>query len=394
MVPLKLTKKQAVRFILLKQGLMGDYKYSNKEGILEFITQAGCIQYDPIDVCGKNAELVLQSRVYGFKKEMLQELLYTERKLVDYFDKNLAIIPVEAWIYFNRYRSYHKEKGRGIKEVNKVSASILSRLEAEGPLCSKDINMKDKVSWYWSDTRLSRAALETLYFRGDLVIHHKKGTVKYYDLADKYIPKEILEAEEPYPQDIEHIKWRILRRISSVGLLWNKPSDAWLNIWEMKSKERKEAFFQLIEEGKILEIDVEGLKDKLYCLSEDLSLLKNAIEKSEFKERTELLAPLDNMLWDRNLIKELFNFHYKWEIYTPAAERKYGYYVLPILHGENFIGRAEIILKKKESLLEIKNIWYEANVSLTSDLRENLHECFLRFMKFNYADKISYITNV
>ena len=107
----ELTKEQARRFILAKQGLLGRYRFSGKAGALCYIRQAGCIQYDPVDVCGKNAELTLQSRVRGFRKSMLQELLYQDRKLVDYADKELSIWPAEDWPYFSPYRVRSRAMG-------------------------------------------------------------------------------------------------------------------------------------------------------------------------------------------------------------------------------------------------------------------------------------------
>ena len=89
------------------------------------------------------------------------------------------------------------------------------------------------------------------------MIHHKKGTRKYYDLAEKQLPAELLNAPDPLPDDIEHQKWRVLRRIGAIGLLWNRPSDAWLNIWNLKSSQRNEVFRELLNDGKILEIKVE-----------------------------------------------------------------------------------------------------------------------------------------
>ena len=96
-----ITKQQARQFILSKQGLTGAYRFIGKEGAYEYVRQAGCIQYDPVDVCGKNAELTLQSRVKGFKKSMLNELLYDDRRLVDYADKELSIWCAEDWRYFS-----------------------------------------------------------------------------------------------------------------------------------------------------------------------------------------------------------------------------------------------------------------------------------------------------
>ena len=105
-----LSNGQARRFMLLKQGLLGKHIFIEKSGALEFVRQAGCIQFDPVDICGKNAELTLQSRVKRFKKEQLYELLYTDRKLFDYPDKQLSIIPVEDWPYFERFRAAARSK--------------------------------------------------------------------------------------------------------------------------------------------------------------------------------------------------------------------------------------------------------------------------------------------
>ena len=107
-----ITRDQAKRFILSKQGLLGKYRFVGKNGAYQYIRQAGCIQYDPVDVCGKNAELTLQSRVRGFTRQMLADLLYQDRLLVDYTDKELAIWPREDWPYFAGYRERSMEHGR------------------------------------------------------------------------------------------------------------------------------------------------------------------------------------------------------------------------------------------------------------------------------------------
>ncbi|WP_291636856.1 crosslink repair DNA glycosylase YcaQ family protein [Clostridium sp.] len=384
----KLTNKQARQFILIKQGLIGEHKFIGENGVCDYIKQAGCIQFDPIDVCGKNAELVLQSRVEGFSKGMLYKLLYKERKLIDYFDKNLSILSIDDWKYFAPMRAFYHQYGRSLDKVNLVEKEIRSIIKERGFASSKDINFNEKVDWSWNPTTLSRAALETMYFRGELIVHHKKGTIKHYALASEHINSEILNACDPNLTQEEHRSWRILRRIGAVGMLWNKPSDALLGIDGLKAANRSNIFKKLLEANKIIEIEIENIPDTFYCLSADRHIIDTVLCNNEFTYRTEFIAALDNMLWDRKLIKKIFNFEYKWEIYTPIVKRKYSYYVLPVLSGDNFIGRIEIVNDRKLKQLIVKNLWLEDYIDDHDRFNENIYECIKRFSKFNECKSI------
>lgn len=391
---IELTNRQARQFLLLKHGLLGEYQFTGKQGVLDFVRQVGCIQFDPIDVCGKNAELVLQSRIKGFNKNMLDELLYQDRFLIDYPDKNLAIMPVEDWPYFERYRQAARQHAKRYPEMEALTEQVWVHIQKHGALSSDDLKLDGNFSWqsaiHWSGgNNTSRSVLEQMYSTGALIIHHKKGTRKYYDIAGKYIHPSLLNAPEPLKDELEHHKWRVLRRIGAVGLLWNRASDAWLNIWGLKAEQRNEVFRQLLDEARIVAIAVEQLKDTLYCRTEDLPLIEAVLQNPEPKFRCELIAPLDNLIWDRRLINQLFGFDYTWEIYTPASKRKFGYYVLPLLYGDSLIGRAEVIAERKSGTLVVKNIWYENGIRLTKQLRTALNRCFQRFALFNGCETIS-----
>ena len=414
-----LTNRQARQFLLRKQGLLGSPRFEGKQGALSYIRQAGCIQFDPVDVCGKNAELVLQSRVKGFTKGMLYELLYEDRSLVDYPDKNLSIWPVEDWPCFERCRGAGGVGGWRLEGLRELEEQTLSWLREHGPASSDDLPLAGELYWHshihWSGnwggkSGAARAALEQLYSTGELVIHHKKGTRKFYDLAEKYLPAELLAAPDPLPDDAAHLRWRILRRIGAVGLLWNRPSDAWLNIWGLKAEQRRDAFSRLLEEEKIAEVRVEGMREILYCLTEDLPLLKEAQEgEIPVTRRCELIAPLDCLLWDRRLIRELFGFDYTWEIYTPQAKRKFGFYVLPLLYGDSFAGRVEAVVKEEgkgsgrraaeksiekaaeTSCLVVKHVWYEDGIRRTKALQTALERCMKRFAAFHGCKRIEWL---
>ena len=132
------------------------------------------------------------------------------------------------------------------------------------------------------------------------------------------------------------------RRVGAVGLLWNRPSDAFLGM-QLKAAQRNRAFGELEAAGRLVPVRVQGLDPALYALAQDLPLLEAVRAGRKFEPRTEFLAPLDAMLWDRKLIEALFGFAYRWEIYTPAEKRSYGHYVLPVLRGERFAGRIEAV---------------------------------------------------
>ena len=387
-----MTREQAGRFILSKQGLLGKYRFAGKEGAYRYIRQAGCIQYDPVDVCGKNAELTLQSRVHGFTKKMLADLLYKDRLLVDYTDKELSVWPSEDWPYFSSYRDRSKTHGAGFPGIPELEEQAVSYIRENGPVSSDTLPIPGKVFWHssmhwsgnWHGTSpAARSVLEQLYTDGVLLIHHKTGSRKFYDLADKYFSRDLLEAGNPCPDEMSFLQWRIRRRIGAVGLLWNRRSDAFLGI-EMTSDRRDEAFEKLEAAGAIRKTAVEGIRSPLYFLTEDLPLaeavLADAVDR---KPRLEFLAPLDPMLWDRKLIEAIWDYRYSWEIYTPAEKRKYGYYVLPMVYGEKMAGRIEAAADRKTETLVVKNIWYEPGIRQTKKLNAAVDAAVGRLAKFN-----------
>jgi len=388
---LTLTNHQARQFMLLKQGLTGEYKFAGKQGVLDFIYQAGCLQFDPIDICGKNAEITLQSRVKGFTKATLYELLYHDRKLFDYPDKQLSIIPIEFWPYFSHFRQAAKDTLIKHPEIAAHFDTVRAYIEKNGAICSDDIKLEGSTKWWsainWSSGgKFLRSVLEQMYSSGDLIVHHKKGARRYYHLAEKHISADILNAPNPLPDEFAQMKWFVLRRIGAVGLLWNSASGAWLNIWGLTTDIRNKIFAELLDEGMITEVAIEGLKNKFYICTTDMPIIDTVLTNPTIKPRCEFIAPLDSFVWDKKLIRTIFDFDYSWEIYTPAVKRKYGVYVLPILYGEQFIGRIEVVCERKTSTLIVKNIWYEDGIKQTKKLEATISACIKRFATFNGAN--------
>lgn len=380
---MRITKSQARKF-LIRYHHLDDDKLIGKKGILEYMQQVRCIQYDPLNVVGFNQDLVLQSRVRGYRPELLKELLYRDFRIVDQWDKNMSICITEDWPYFSRFRLGYSQWCEQHPEIIQM---ILDKIRNGGVVSSASFNLEEKVSWHYGDTRLARAALEGLYYSGKLVIHHKIHTRKYYDLAERHIDPDMIHIEDPNVTDEMFLEWFVLRRMACVGLLWNRPSDAWLGIAPsigkgLRSKERNEAFSRLLADHRITELTIDGLQHPVYMETKSLYLLEEIIYEQSKPDTARILAPLDNMLWDRKLIKELFDFDYRWEVYKPIAERQYGYYVLPVLYGDRLVARFEPIKTHSPTDSFIQNWWWESHIQPSSDMLSAIEQTLKQFSSY------------
>ncbi|MEK5397548.1 winged helix-turn-helix domain-containing protein [Paenibacillus sp. FSL K6-2859] len=392
-----ITKKQARLFLLAHQKLTRGALPAGKLSIYDYVRHVGCIQYDPLNIAGHNHELVLQARVPGFTPEQAQELLYQDRLLFDGWDKNMSIYCTEDWPYFKRRREasalYHQVNEPVMAAVQQVREELIKR----GPLSSLDVEGKDKVDWAWAPARLSRAALESMYFWGEIVVHHRVHTRRYYDFAERLLPHHLLNTKDPNPTDEQFHDWYVLRRIGSIGLLWNKSGDGWLGISGLKSKERAAAIQRLLQSDSLREVLVEGIKLPLYIRSMDALTLEAVIQQESEDAESQsgysfaaVIAPLDNLIWDRELIRQLFGFHYRWEVYKPALEREYGYYVLPLLYNDRFIARFEPVVDKKSQTLNIMNWWWEPGERLIPEMLPALGEALSALSRCVRASKIHF----
>lgn len=379
-----LTNQQARHLLLLRHGLLGAKQYQGKTGTLNYIREVGSLQFDPIDICGRTADLTLLARVKGYQKNYLDELLYSDRQLIDYFDKNLGIYPIEDFQYFHHNKKTMREQRRKIDSIETIRPLIVAAIRKKEYVSANDFDMNQKVDWDWGQNKLSRAALEYLYHSGELMIHHKDNTRKYYTLPERILDDPSLAADQNlFPSQDAFYLWMVQRRISNVGFLWNKASDAWLGIPGFKADNRKNSFTELLTQDALIELTVEGLTDSLYLLKKDHHFLETVLTIDKFVPRLEFIAPLDALIWDRKLISALFDFDYKWEIYTPVSKRLYGHYVLPILYGNRFIGRIELKVKRLEQHLELTNYWLEDGVTLTKSLEKKINTALKGMAVFN-----------
>jgi uncharacterized protein YcaQ len=138
----------------------------------------------------------------------------------------------------------------------------------------------------------------------------------------------------------------------------------------------------------LLHIEVGGLAQPCYIRSQDKATLDSVLRDDDVPLHASIIAPLDNLIWDRRFIEALFDFSYVWEVYKPVAQREYGYYVLPVLYGDRFVARFEPGRDKKREALTIQNWWWEKGVTPSLEMQAALMDCFRLFTTYLGRDKL------
>jgi len=386
---MKQLKEVMSHFLLQYHGLLNPQKMSGKDSIITYLNKVKCIQFDPLSICGRNPDLVLQSRIEEYRQEWLQELLYADRKLLDGWDKMMSLYRVEDWPFFTRLRREMKNSYLNrYSEVAPHLAGYLEEVRHRGPLSSLQFTGKSKVNWAWGSSRLAKAALEGLYYGGDLSIHHREHTRRVYDLTERLLPPDILKRPDPNPGLEDYRKAHILRRIRSAGIGGFSSRDFWFGIAQSNMKEIRKDLTDLLDEGQVYKISIPASKRDWFVPGLEWDEFQRRPEEAAQDSRAVLLAPLDNMMWNRELLEDLFDFSYRWEVYTPAEKRQYGYYVLPILYRGRIVGRCEPVIDRKKRSLTLKNLWLEKETHLNETLIHEMRGMFSRFARFLRATRI------
>ncbi|MCJ7716773.1 MAG: winged helix DNA-binding domain-containing protein [Anaerolineales bacterium] len=389
--PHTISKQTARRLVLTCQGLYPPRSLKGKAGVKKFMDRVRTIQFDPINVVGRNPDLVLQSRVQDFRPQMLDELLYKDRRLVDNWDKMASLSLVEDWPYFSRYRARMQDIfGVPSEVVMSLAPTVLGQIRQEGPQCSLDFKQDEKTDWSWGPTRVSRATLEGLFKMGHLGVHHRVNNRRYFDLVENLFPKDILDTTDPNETLEDYQTWHLLRRITSLGLAHPNAGEQWGGMIGLKSPQRRQIVKQSVERGDLLELEIEEQPGDIFYLGRKDKSLMNNVQKADPIQEAAFIAPLDNLLWDRKTLERIFDFSYMWEVYKPKKKREYGYYVLPVLYGDHFIARLDPEFDKKSRILTIKNWWWEKDISPDKDMKKALQRCLEDFLVYLDANRFKF----
>ncbi|MDE5778389.1 MAG: winged helix DNA-binding domain-containing protein [Lachnospiraceae bacterium] len=389
---MKLYSKEEARHMLCRyHNLDGAEALCGKKGVEKIMQRIHSIQYDPLNVVARNADLVLQARVRDYKESDLYNLLYKEHKLVDGFDKEMCIYDSGDFARFRFVRNeYHKHivptlEHRNQMGVLEILDDVRDFVKEHGMTGTKDISIGEVRESRWGHKKLSSAALDYLFNKGELCVADKRGTQKYFDLTERVLDVKDFQCDQN--MTIENfLEWYIERRIQSIGFLWNKPGGGWQGRFLSEKETRSSILQTLLEKNKINEIQIEGIKESFY-------ISKNFQEYMKYQGSNgyaRFIAPLDNMIWDRKMLEVLFDFTYSWEVYTPVAKRKFGYYVLPVLYNNQFVARFEAEPVRQAGEFVIKNWWWEPGIEPNDNMTEMIiqeMERFAEFLQINNSPK-------
>jgi len=318
-----------------------------------------CIQLDPLDVLGTNADLVALARVPGIAKgDVYRHLL--PGHAFEHFAKERCLLPARAFPHY-RHQAAQTPWWRLGERLERLPPRVLEHVLAEvasrGPCTAGELADHGRVEpldWDgWKGTaKATSMALEVLWTRCQVVVCGRGAGGKQYDLPERALPEQA--GLVPL---VEFGRWALAERVEAAGLLCRAGGPLWSMLSAVRTSELPD---QLVEEGVLEEIAIEGSPRRYLA---PVGFRDRSFPTPDDEMR--LLGPLDPLLWDRKLVAEVFGFDYVWEVYKPEAARRWGWYVVPLLHRGELVGRLEG--RVSDGVLRIDRIWREGGRALDDD---------------------------
>ncbi|MFN3825056.1 MAG: winged helix-turn-helix domain-containing protein [Pseudorhodobacter sp.] len=327
------------------------------------IDRIGFVQVDSINTVARAHDLILWSRRAAYRPEALKHLLERDRRLFEHWTHDAAILPVALFPHWrHRFeRDAERLQGNWQRWFRDGYATqfdtILRRIVAEGPVTSSDVGegeARGKGGWW--DWHPSKTALEWLWRTGVLSVRGRQGFQKVYDLTERVIPEEHLG---PAPDPGAHLDWACASALDRLGFATSGEIAAF---WAAVSPEAARVWAaSALARGEVIEVDMQGADGSLRRCVARPDVLDPVPEPPGM---VRILSPFDPALRDRKRAERLFGFHYRIEVFVPEAQRKYGYYVFPVLEGDRLIGRLDAKAHRDEGVLRLRAFWPEAGVKM------------------------------
>lgn len=354
------------------------------EGVQEALRRLQVVQVDPISVVERNHHLTLFCRVGGYRPDDLEDL-FAQGRVFEYLANARCILPVESfadfWPIMLQARANAARAGDTLRQV---MAGVLSHIRRHGPTAPREVGGDGPrlmgIGYNPPDvsSKASGRAIDLLWLGGLLMVAGRRGNEKTYDLTERVLPPGIrrkLPRTEVSPGDDAPLRpwsapvvapggrapWAGMlldRYLAAYGLA--DPGDFRFGWQKWPAAQRRAAADARVARGELERVQIAGVRRTYYARPE-LAALGRAAESWDVAPEVRFIPPLDPLLWRRERLRDVFAFEYTWEVYVPEARRRFGYYAMPILYGDRLVGRIDPKLHRREGVLDLRRVGWEAD---------------------------------
>ncbi len=373
--------------------------------MLDLIRDLGCLQLDPTSAVARSHQLVLWSRLGPYDLADLDTLLWRDRSLFEYWAHAASIVMTEDYpvhrFMMRRFQtgesSWAKRVSEWLEKNAALRTAVLSQLREQGPLLSRQVEDISLQTWHstgWTNDRNVSRMLDFLWTQGIIMVAGRAGGQKVWDLAERCLPD--WTPREEWTQH-EIVTFAAQKSLRALGVATAREIS--LHYTRDRYPGLAGVLTELENMGKIVRVEVipdtggKPLPGPYYIHVDDISLAER-LKGDDWQPRTTLLSPFDNLICDRKRTETLFNFYFRIEIYVPPAKREYGYYVLPILHGDRLIGRVDPQMDRKNGILNINAVYAEPDAPMTSEAARAISDAIKSLATFLGAKEIVYTERV
>lgn len=374
-----LTQEQLKLVTLESQGLTQNTPFgTGKTAVLNALEHLGYIQIDTLSIVERAHHHTLWTRIPDFQADDLEELV-EDRKVFEYWFHAASYLPMQDFRYvLPQMLTIKRGESRYYNADPKVMEYVVDNIRNEGPKRARDFENESYKAGSWWNWKPAKLALERLFMQGDLMISGRSGMQKTYDLAERVLPS-FIDTTEPTP--LELAEYLVKTNLRAYGFTTLKQITHLRKGNDLK-KNVNQVLQTMLEEGSISQVKIEGLSS---------AFVQNDVFENTFDVKNSdvwLLSPFDNAIIHRDRIKQVFDFDFRLECYTPKEKRQYGYFCLPILFGDQFIGRVDCKAHRKEKKLELIHLHIE-NSTIEPELWLNpFVETIKRFAIFNNCESL------
>ena len=388
--PITVTRETVKRLSVYKQGLHKRPAASDQAALKRVIERIGLLQLDSISVVARSHYLVMLARAGLYDPAQLDALL-DEGFLFESWAHAMCQLPSAHYPWYHAYIR-HKRLNKSQWQVDRLGLDmapiikqVLETIRARGAMSSKDFESQRQGDGGWWNWKPTKVALEYLLDRGDLMVSHRVKFQRYYDLPERVLARHSFTLDKTID---DFKRWTIERGLRHIGIATgNQVAD----YYRQYKRDAARILTEMRRAGDALLVEVEGWRDAAYIHRDDLPLLEQVLAGEHEPRMTVFLSPFDNLFWDRDRDLMLWDFFYRIEVYTPKAKRVHGYYVMPILHGCELIGRIDPKIDRKRKRLVFHNLHLERGVKLNGALYRGLIGAIEEFMAFHACDSFELV---